>query len=891
MAERATPGLAGLLRQLRAEAELTQRELAKAAGVSPRSVSDLERGINRTARHDTAVRLAGALGLAEPARSLFVAAARGRIQAAQVLAAGRGQAPGGSPAAAGGMHGFAPALTSFIGRDGPLREVAGLLEQHRLVTVTGPGGAGKTRLAGRVAWQVAARFADGAWLAELAPVRDPEQVAAAVAAALGVRDQPGVPAAEAVVRALARQQLLLVLDNCEHVIGAAALLCAGLLAACDDVRVLATSREPLAVAGEARYRLGPLTLPGPGQTGDCDGSEAVALFADRARSADAHFTLDEQRAARVARLVTRLDGMPLAIELAAARVEALGTSQLLDRMDDRFALLAGGDRLAPSRQRSLAATVEWSYRLLDETGRRVFRAVSVFPGPFTLQGAEAVAGLGAGPAVLHLVDCSLLSPPQAGPDGRARYVMLETLRTYGAGLLAVAGEEDAAAAALAGWALGVAEQAAAGLESSTGEADAARWLDAEDATVRQAMAWGMGHDRESAQRLAAALATWWVLRGRLPGVYPLLAELAGYAEPGSDRWCTAQQIAGWAARFSSDLAGALRHFTAVCDAMADRPPSRALAGALTGRSAALGDLGQIAEAAEDARRALAIAGEVGYPSGEVHALVHLAFTAVAAGDAGEAVRLARQAAQVQGDVPPAIARWSSAVLTVALIQAGDFAAAEPACAAALAACRDAGDLVNQPFLLYRMVLLDLRAGRAGDAAAHLREAIRLDLRTGAMSWDSLDVCGHLCAATGRPAEAVTAWAASTALIPRDWPVVARRREEPLRAARQALGPARARAAEQRGTAMSLATAAEYALLLTEDPGPRQTPDAAGLGRLSARERELVTLVAQGATNAQIADRLFISVRTVSSHLDRIRDKTGARRRADLTRLALSAGLV
>jgi len=655
--------------------------------------------------------------------------------------------------------------------------------------------------------------------------------------------------------------------------------------------VLATSREPLAVAGEARYRLGPLTLPGPGQTGDCDGSEAVALFADRARSADAHFTLDEQRAARVARLVTRLDGMPLAIELAAARVEALGTSQLLDRMDDRFALLAGGDRLAPSRQRSLAATVEWSYRLLDETGRRVFRAVSVFPGPFTLQGAEAVAGLGAGPAVLHLVDCSLLSPPQAGPDGRARYVMLETLRTYGAGLLAVAGEEDAAAAALAGWALGVAEQAAAGLESSTGEADAARWLDAEDATVRQAMAWGMGHDRESAQRLAAALATWWVLRGRLPGVYPLLAELAGYAEPGSDRWCTAQQIAGWAARFSSDLAGALRHFTAVCDAMADRPPSRALAGALTGRSAALGDLGQIAEAAEDARRALAIAGEVGYPSGEVHALVHLAFTAVAAGDAGEAVRLARQAAQVQGDVPPAIARWSSAVLTVALIQAGDFAAAEPACAAALAACRDAGDLVNQPFLLYRMVLLDLRAGRAGDAAAHLREAIRLDLRTGAMSWDSLDVCGHLCAATGRPAEAVTAWAASTALIPRDWPVVARRREEPLRAARQALGPARARAAEQRGTAMSLATAAEYALLLTEDPGPRQTPDAAGLGRLSARERELVTLVAQGATNAQIADRLFISVRTVSSHLDRIRDKTGARRRADLTRLALSAGLV
>ena len=155
MAKQASLGLAGLLRQLRAEARLTQQELAEAAGVSPRAVSDLERGINSTARQDTAVRLAGALGLAEPARSLFVAAARGRIPAAQVLAAGRGQPPGGPPAAAGGMHGFPAALTSFIGRDGPLREVAGLLDQHRLVTVTGPGGAGKTRLAGQVARAVA----------------------------------------------------------------------------------------------------------------------------------------------------------------------------------------------------------------------------------------------------------------------------------------------------------------------------------------------------------------------------------------------------------------------------------------------------------------------------------------------------------------------------------------------------------------------------------------------------------------------------------------------------------------------------------------------------------------------------------------------------------------
>ena len=238
---------------------------------------------------------------------------------------------------AGGVHGFAAALTSFIGRDEPVREVAGLLDRHRLVTVTGPGGSGKTRLAGEVARQVAARFADGAWLVELAALADPAAVATAVATALGVREQPGVPAAEVVAQALARQQLLLVLDNCEHVIGAAASLCAGLLAAADDVRILATSREPLAVAGEARYRLGPLMLPGADDAwaGDC---EAVALFADRARRADAHFVLDGQTGPVAAEIVARLDGMPLAIELAAARVEALGVAQLLDRIDDRFTL-------------------------------------------------------------------------------------------------------------------------------------------------------------------------------------------------------------------------------------------------------------------------------------------------------------------------------------------------------------------------------------------------------------------------------------------------------------------------------------------------------------------------------------------------------------------------
>ena len=306
-------------------------------------------------------------------------------------------------------------------------------------------------------------------------------------------------------------------------------------------------------------------------------------------------------------------------------------------------------------------------------------------------------------------------------------------------------------------------------------------------------------------------------------------------------------------------------------------------------------MGRTAESAGDARRALALAQQIGDPLGELMALFDLSLAAVYAGDHAEAVRLARQAGQITAGVPGEQARVCSWVLTIALADAGDLAEAARVAAAGLARARDAGDLYNQAVLLPRIVDMDLRAGRTGDAAAHLREGLQIAVRTG--NWydllEGLSQCGELCATTGRVAEALTLWAACAAVDRHEgstylaWFVP--RREEQLRQARQALGPGRARAAEARGAAMSITTAAEYALMLT-DPGPPQ-PAAPGPGTLSARERELVTLVAQGRTNAQIAAELYISVRTVGSHLDRIRDKTGCRRRADLTRLALSAGLV
>jgi non-specific serine/threonine protein kinase len=792
------------------------------------------------------------------------------------------------------VHGFVPALTSFIGRAEELGTVSRLLDRHRLVTVTGPGGSGKTRLAHELAARVTDRFADGVWLVELAAVGDPLLAPTAVAAALGIREQAGVPAADALTQVLGRQQLLLVLDNCEQVVGAVAELCATLLTTCDDVRLLATTQEPLRVAGEARYRLAALTMPGPDDPAGAD-CAAVALFADRARRADAHFELDAETGPVVARLVQRLDGMPLAIELAAAQVEALGVARLLDRIDDRFKLLAGADRLAPSRQQSLAATAEWSYRLLDPPEQRMFRLVSLFPGPFTLAAAETVGGADASSALLRLVDCSLVVPPRPGPDGESRYAMLETLRAYGTTLLAEAGEQSAAAKALAKYTLRAAEAAAAGLETSSAETSAARRLDAEDATTQQVLAWSVAHDPSTGLRLAVALAPWWFLRGRLASEYSQLRRAAGQATTGSDEWCAAQFWLGYTALLSADPAAALEHFTTLRDAWRDRPSSPALAAGLAGRSLALTQLGQPAEAADDGRHSLALARDLSDPAGEARALVNLAIAAYTVGDIEDAVRLAGQAVQLTAEIPGSIARAGSNILTMALTETGDLPGAERVCAEGLAQSRAVGDLWGLARLLTQMAVLDVRAGRVEGASAHLREALQTAWRSGGRPevLSALDGCGQLCAATLRRAEAVTVWSAYAALVqPGEQTGRRHRRHQSLQVVRQALSPTRVRAAEERGAVMSLATATEYGLLLTAaEPSPAPERATAGPGKLSPREQELITLVAQGHTDAQIAAQLYISLSTVRSHLDRIRDKTSCRKRADLTRLALSSGLV
>jgi predicted ATPase/DNA-binding CsgD family transcriptional regulator len=799
--------------------------------------------------------------------------------------------------ALGGLHGFTVPLTSFVGRAAEVAEVADLLAAYRMVTVAGMGGVGKTRLAGEVARKVAGRYADGAWLVELGAVEDGSLVPAAVAAMMGLPQASARSPVESLCAALARRQLLLVLDNCEHVLDAAAGLCRAVLLAADDVRVLATSREPLRIAGEARFRLQPFAVPSPCGAAASD-SDAVNLFTNRARQADPHFCLDERSGPLAAQVVTRLDGVPLAIELAAARIEVLGLDQLAERQDHSLQLLTSSDRAAAPRHQSLAATVEWSYRLLSDTEQRVFRHLAVFPGPFTLQAAVAVAGAGAEPAVLRLVDCSLLTPPRTGPDGRSRYTMLETLRAFGRDRLADPAEASAAASGLARHALAIAEEAAADMQFSAGELRGVGRLDAEDPSLRQALAWALEHDPDMALRLAVALTPWRIMRGRHEEAYAQISAAARQAAPGTARWAEAQYWLGQAVA-KSDQGAALAYYRAASEALGDGPPTPVLVWALAGQSNMLNIIGR-PEGMDLADRALAVAREASHPCSLAFALMARSQAAQLAGDLNAAADCARQASRIDpATIPGDFARDCHTTLAVVLIDVGDLEAARVGCAELLALSRQAGDLTTEAVGLFLVADLELRAGRLAEARKQLDSAVRLavEIHHRIQLMVCLPVGAELCAAAGLWADMVTLYAARQAAAEAGGAVIgsahtAARREELMRRAATELPPAELRRAEQRGTAMTLVTAAEFLLIATA--ADRWAPIAAdepyALSRLSPREQELVALVAGGRTDAQIAGELYISVSTVRSHLERIRDKTSCRRRADLTRLALQAGL-
>ena len=369
-------------------------------------------------------------------------------------------------------HNLPTRLTRFIGREAMVLDIRGLLRENRLLTLTGTGGAGKTRLAQEVAADVFADFPDGVWqveLAPLAPTTDTAMVARAVITALGIKELAGQSAQEAAIEHLKAKQALLLLDNCEHLLGACAPLVAGLLEACSHLRVLATSRELLGITGEQNYRVPSLTLPDPRQskkvTADKLASfEAVRLFVDRAALAQHGFKITDGNAPLVVRVCQRLDGMPLALELAAARTRTLPLEQIADRLDDRFRLLTGGDRAALPRQQTLRALVDWSYDLLTDAEKTLFARLSVFAGGWTLDAAQTVcdaAPLDAAdiPDLLaSLADKSLVQAEEQA-DGSVRYGMLETLRQYAAEKAEASREAAEVRARHRNWCVAMAEEA------------------------------------------------------------------------------------------------------------------------------------------------------------------------------------------------------------------------------------------------------------------------------------------------------------------------------------------------------------------------------------------------------------------------------------------------
>jgi predicted ATPase len=412
-------------------------------------------------------------------------------------------------------------LTTFIGREREMAEVRALVGSSRLVTLTGAGGAGKTRLSLQVAAELLDGTGDGVWLVELAAVTAEDAVPQAICATLGIAWQPDRPGLETMVEALAYQHVLIVLDNCEHLIGGCAKTADAILRRCPRVHVVATSREPLGIGGETIYRVPSLSLSGTGEPAAMtpESSDAVALLLDRAKEQGVEISVDQQTGPLIALICRQLDGMPLAIELAAARLRSLSLSDLRDRLDQRFQLLTGGSRTALPRQQTLQAAVDWSYSLLTAAERQLLRRLSVFAESFDLAAAEAVCGFGDVEAFAvtellgSLVDKSLVLAEQAG--GEVRYRLLETIRQFAGQRLTEADGDDAAriAAAHTEYFLSVAERAAPHL---TGP-DQGRWfrqLDADQANLRRAFRHAADDPGGTARvlRFGVALQRYWVVR-------------------------------------------------------------------------------------------------------------------------------------------------------------------------------------------------------------------------------------------------------------------------------------------------------------------------------------------------------------------------------------------
>jgi predicted ATPase/DNA-binding CsgD family transcriptional regulator len=435
----------------------------------------------------------------------------------------------------GHRHNLPLQTTTFVGRGNDMVEIRRLLATRRLVTLTAVGGAGKTRLALEVAGQTLDSYPDGVWLVDLAPLKDGQFVARVFGSTLGIHERPRQPIAQTLIEHLTGRQLLLVVDNCEHVIEDCARLSDSVLHSCPGVTILATSREPLRVSGETVWRVPLLAVPDQAVRIDLLAQcEAVALFLDRAQLAAPSFEINASNAPAVAQLCRQLDGIPLAIELAAARAGFMSPEQILKRLEDRFGLLTGGSRAGPARHRTLQLALDWSHDLLSNEELQVFRRLSVFAGSFSLEAVEHVCSdndLGAAKIMGllgSLVDKSLVIA--AGEvSAPTRFRMLETLKQYGRERLAESGEEEQLNRRHRAFFVALGEEAAPHLRGR--EQQAWAWRLAQDVgNLRAALEWSSGREPEANLSLSAALTDFWYTHGLIQEGDGWLGEaLAGYA--------------------------------------------------------------------------------------------------------------------------------------------------------------------------------------------------------------------------------------------------------------------------------------------------------------------------------------------------------------------------
>jgi predicted ATPase/DNA-binding XRE family transcriptional regulator len=636
MDEGQQPVFGDLLRQARRSARLTHEMLAERAGLSVRGISDLERGIIRAPRRETLEMLADALNLPEEERQEWELLRR------RLAARTSGERPPEIPERT--QTNIPVPLTPLIGREQEISEISSILHRPhiRLITLTGPGGVGKTRVALEVAARLWSDFRDGTFIVNLATLNDPERVLPTIAATLQVQSTQGTPLPAAINAALESRNLLLVLDNMEHVVRAARDI-ADILVHCPDVHVLATSRVPLRLHGEYEYPILPFPLPPPDNLANIDlltSNHAVRLFVERAGAVHPHFQLTRDTAPAVVKICQWLDGLPLAIELAASQMRMFTPQALYQRLEQRLPLPPSGSADQPARHQTLRDTIAWSHDLLFQEEQVLFMTLSVFRGGWTLEAAEAVVEQDMLGDLEHLVEQNLVWT-QAQTEGNTRFGMLETIREFGLEQLTSSGEEAAIRDRHAAYFVALAEEAAPHLEM----ADQAQWMErlrAEDGNLLAALDWVLARKSvEPALRLVSALRAYWYLRDDLAGGFDHIASVTSLPESAEyPALCIdALNSAALLAREYGDFDNAYtvtRKSLALCHQLHDR---KRAADAITNLGFLSLQQGGLQDAEDLFRRSLTTNRELNNQQGIADSLSFLALTAAYRDDLVTARRL------------------------------------------------------------------------------------------------------------------------------------------------------------------------------------------------------------------------------------------------------------